>query len=187
MYRYMLLFVLKNISLGFYTAGGTIYIPSSSGVCFNLARLGNRDKDGCTNQNFSAGQLREALGNTSGQKCQFSSTEKPPAKGAERGNSHGARGNARQGQGQTTGKTDAAPSKEDDGKIDMNALQTAVRRRLSRPMWCTIFETPHHSATVVAEIREREAAVTLRSDRKSKQMKSQLTRFWKAASWLEYG
>ena len=41
-------------------------IPSSSGICFNFARLGKCDKDACTFQHASSGQLRMAHGNESG-------------------------------------------------------------------------------------------------------------------------
>ena len=59
------------------------------------------------------------------------------------------------GAGQAKGKSDAAPSTEDDVKIDMKALPAAVRRQLSRPRWRTDFlkgccteilcPLPHHS------------------------------------------
>ena len=37
-------------------------IPASSGVCFRFARSGKYEKDNCTFQHVSAGQLRKALG-----------------------------------------------------------------------------------------------------------------------------
>ena len=143
---------------------GVGYIPSTSGICFSFARLGICDKDGCTFQHVSGGQLRKALGGNAGQIPKQTATRQQ-SKGSERGASQGKKG---KGKGKGKGKPDALPSKEDDGKIHLNALPSAVRRQLSRPRWCSDYlkgccnkdpcQFPHHSEQVVAEIKEKDSA-----------------------------
>ena len=71
------------------------------------------------------------------------------------------------GKGRGKSKSDALPSKEGEGKIDMQVLPAVVRRQLSRPRWCSDYlkgccnknlcPCPHHSEQVVSEIKEKES------------------------------
>ena len=53
------------------------------------------------------------------------------------GNLKCARNRKVKGKGKGKRKSDAAPSKEGEGKADVQALPGVVRRQLSRPRWCS--------------------------------------------------
>ena len=86
---------------------GVGHIPSTSGICFNYARLGKCEKDNCTFHYVSAGQLRKALGGDAGQGS-GQAAERQRSKGSERGQSQGGQN---KGKGRGKSKSDAVPSR----------------------------------------------------------------------------
>ena len=147
-------------------SNGVGHIPIATGIRSNYARLGKCEKDDCAFQHPSAGQLRKALGGETRQSS-GSAVDRQQSKSAGRGQSQGAGNHKSKGKGKVKHKSDAAPSKEVEGKIDTQALPAVVRRQLSRPRWCSDFlkgcstknpcPFPHYTETVVAEIKEKEA------------------------------
>ena len=137
-------------------------------MCFTFARFSKCDKDACTFQHVSSGQLKKALCTGSGMES-GTHHERHYPKGADRSSSEGAgKGkDKRKGKGKSKVKSDAAPSNEDGGKVDLKALPVEVRRQLSRRRWCADFfegwlfikkdpcSLPHHLETVVAETKEK--------------------------------
>ncbi len=117
-------------------------------------------------------------------------------KGACREGSKGARGGKGKhkckGEGKSNLKGDAAPANADEERLDMKALPAAALRQWSRPRWCSDFlkgcctkdpcPYPHHSETVVADMKEKDAvfktaaAASTDSRGRGKKWEGELTR-----------
>ena len=131
-------------------SGGVECNSPSDGLCWTFAQWGKCWAKGCTLQHLSAKQLMVAI--EQGIETELVSTAAEPlAKGGDR----------------TKSQKDRVDKHERKGKIDMATLPVAVRRRLCRPRWCKEYllgccerssrSLPHHSESVVAEIKEKEA------------------------------